>query len=63
MYISSLKLDMKPFTIVILLPGNGLERINSKIHSWWRYFLEKGRDEIVNVRLDMEGEEYLVEGA
>lgn len=56
-------MSMSQSSIVILLPGNGLERINSKIHSWWRYFLEKGRDEIVNVRLDMEGEEYLVEGA
>ena len=56
-------MSMSQSSIVILLPGKGLEWINSKIHSWWRHFLEKGSDKTVSVRLDTEREEYLVEGA
>lgn len=61
--LENLAMSMSQSSVVILLPGKGLEQINSKIHSWWRHFLEKRSDKIVNVRLDMEREEYSVEGA
>lgn len=62
-FLGSLAMSMSQSSVVILLPGKGLEQINSKIHSCWRHFLEKRSDKIVNVRLDMEREEYSVEGA
>lgn len=62
-FLESLAMSMSQSSVVILLPGKGLEQINSKIHSCWRHFLEKRSDKIVNGRLDMEREEYSVEGA